>query len=462
MNKDKYIVFCKESDFYLGDAIAYYLRQNNKSCEFWYDKLPENGYSETLKNHNFIAIINPNFVVDPTAVALIENVTLNSLGQVFLLENEKIETFPESWGEARYIDATNGLNNNMADTIIGIAQTPIGHVVNIRKEIEDIKKAEKERLERERLAEEIRKEEEKKIFERSYQGLNLKDRLVEVPENSPIVSKGLRYLTGDGFPQDEDRAFSLFKKAVAENPDDIFASYYYALCIDFNFGKMAQEDEGLKGQFLENAYKKAANGGITEASLALGSFYMSTNEEEKAFGIFKNLSEQNHPKAKYYMGFLAERNREYSKALDLYYDAAEEGIAEAQNALGYMYGEGWGTAVDSNKALQWFKLAADAGLMQGKYNLALGYLSSNNPTLTNEAMNILKELASKNHSKSIQMLDEFRREEQKERRRQQKKEENEMIKSQLIDAGLNLFSHASGSFGIGSGLRDRGYLKRKS
>lgn len=457
MNKDKYIVFCKVSDFYLGDAIADYLRQNNKSCEFWYDKFPENEYSEAIMNHNFIAIINPNLVIDPAAVALIENVTLNSLGQVFLLENEKIETFPESWGEARYMDATNGLTINMAEKITREAQTPIGQVVNIRKEIEDIKRAEEERLEKERLAEEVRKEEERKIFERSYQGINLKDRLVEVPENSPFVRKGLKYLIGDGFPQDEERAFSLFTKAIEENPDDIFASYYYALCIDFNLGKFAEGEDGLKGQFLEKAYKKAADGGIVEARLALGSYYMATNDVEKALGIFNSLIEQNHPKAKYYMGFLAERNREYSKALSLYYDAAEEGIAEAQNALGYMYGEGWGTSVDPNKALQWFKLAADAGLMQGKYNLALGYMLSDNPNVKNEAMNIIKELASNNHSKSIQMLDEFRREEQRERRSQQKKEENEMIKSQLINAGLNLFSHASGSFGIGSRLKGRGY-----
>lgn len=457
MNKDKYIVFCKESDFYLGDAITSYLRQNNESCEFWYDKIPENGYSEAIKNHNFIAIINPNFVSDSMAVSLVENATLNSLGQVFLLENETIETFPESWGEARYLDATNGLNLNVADTIRGIAQKPIGQVVNIRKEIENIKKAEEERLEKERKTEEVRKEEEKKIFERSYHGINLKDRLVEVPENYPNVRKGLKYLIGDGFPQDEERAFSLFTKAVKENPDDIFASYYYALCIDFNLGKLVEGEDGLKSQFIEKAYKKAADGGITEASLALGSYYMSTNEMEKALGIFNSLTGQNNPKAKYYMGFLAERNREYSEALDLYYDAAEEGIAEAQNALGYMYGEGWGTSVDLNKALQWFKLAAGAGLMQSKYNLAIGYLLGDNPNLKNEAINILKELASDNHSKSIQLLDELRREEQKEKRRQQKKEENEMIKSQLINAGLGLFSHASGSFGLGSRLKDRGY-----
>lgn len=464
MKTDNYIVYCKKSDFYLGDAVSNYLRQNNKSCDFWFDKIPNINNSEITKNHNFIAVINPELVNDAQAVYLIENFTLKSSCHIYLLENEKIETFPENWGEARYIDATEGLDKEIGKTLLEEAKSPVGHIVNIHKELEDFKRAEEARLEEERKQQEeakkkaeenakIKAEEERKIFERIYKPENLNDRIVEGFAVSSNVKKGLKYLLGDGFPKDEERAYTIFKKAIHENPEDMLASYYFALCIDFAFDKINESESTQTRQLMVEAYKKASKGGIKEADIAMASYYIETGEQEKALNIYTKLINNNHPKAKYYRGLQAEYNRQYADALDFYYEAAEDGIAEAHNALGYMYGEGWGTTKDTTKAMQWFKLAADEGLIQGKYNLALAYIISNKSDVEENALNILNELASTGHLKSIDLLKELRKEEEKERKRQQKREENEMIKQQLIDAGLNLFSHATSSFGLGSRLK---------
>ena len=41
--------------------------------------------------------------------------------------------------------------------------------------------------------------------------------------------------------------------------------------------------------------------------------------------------------------------------------AAEQGLAEAQNDLGYMYKEGQGVTQDYKEALKWYRLAAEQG-----------------------------------------------------------------------------------------------------
>lgn len=474
MKTDKYIVYCKKSDFYIGDAIVRCLQEKNKKCQFWYDEIPVINIDEILKNQNFISVINPELVKDSEVVSLIEKATLSTQGNVVFLENEKLESFPESWGEARYIDATYGINKEIVETLLGIIKTPVGQVVNIKKEIENLKKAEQERLEKERLAAEAeRKEkeeaarieeenakkvaeqkekEERKIFERIYNFTNLSESIIENEDVSSSVKKGIKYLKGEGFPKDEERAFSIFKKALNENPNDIYANYYFALCLDKVFHDI--EDKVKTEELIESSYKLSAENGIKQAAVALINFYISHSDFSKAEGWLENLLKQNYSKAKYYQGIIAEAKDDYKKALDYYYEAAEEGTPEAQNAVGYMLGEGWGTEIDSFRSLQWFKLAAERGLPSAKYNLALTLILSKDSENKAEARNILNELAAIQHQKSIQLLNELRREEEKEKKKQQKKEENEMVKQKLIDAGLNLFKQASNELGIGKTLKD--------
>ena len=53
--------------------------------------------------------------------------------------------------------------------------------------------------------------------------------------------------------------------------------------------------------------------------------------------------------------------------------AAEQGVAEAQNNLGNMYANGQGVCQDYAEAVQWYRNAAEQGHAQAQNNLGLMY-----------------------------------------------------------------------------------------
>ncbi len=59
---------------------------------------------------------------------------------------------------------------------------------------------------------------------------------------------------------------------------------------------------------------------------------------------------------------------DYGTALRLLAPAARQGNAEAQNAMGVLYSEGWVVAQDYTEAAAWFRKAAEQGHAKGQYN----------------------------------------------------------------------------------------------
>ena len=53
--------------------------------------------------------------------------------------------------------------------------------------------------------------------------------------------------------------------------------------------------------------------------------------------------------------------------------AAEQGDADAQYNLGWMYSEGEGVAQDYKEAVKWYRLAAEQGFGLAQFNLGLLY-----------------------------------------------------------------------------------------
>lgn len=60
-------------------------------------------------------------------------------------------------------------------------------------------------------------------------------------------------------------------------------------------------------------------------------------------------------------GAEAWRNKDYEQAMKLLQQAALQGNARAQYAVGYMYYEGQGVEQDADKAVPWFRRAANQG-----------------------------------------------------------------------------------------------------
>lgn len=65
--------------------------------------------------------------------------------------------------------------------------------------------------------------------------------------------------------------------------------------------------------------------------------------------------------------------KDYQKALKWYKKAAEQGDAGAQFNLAVMYYYGEGTPQNYSQALKWYNKAADKGLVEAQHNLALMY-----------------------------------------------------------------------------------------
>jgi len=65
--------------------------------------------------------------------------------------------------------------------------------------------------------------------------------------------------------------------------------------------------------------------------------------------------------------------RDPAEAVRMYYKAADQGLAIAQNALGVAYATGDGAKASEAEAVRWFRRAAQQGHLDAQYNLGLAF-----------------------------------------------------------------------------------------
>ena len=87
------------------------------------------------------------------------------------------------------------------------------------------------------------------------------------------------------------------------------------------------------------------------------------------------VAKENRPieKKTYQQGVTEYNDRQFSRALDIWLDVANQGDPAALNALGMMYQSGKGVARDVGTAARLYKKAAQAGLPAAQNNLAVLY-----------------------------------------------------------------------------------------
>ena len=66
---------------------------------------------------------------------------------------------------------------------------------------------------------------------------------------------------------------------------------------------------------------------------------------------------------------------DYATALRIFRQLADQGAAEAQSYLGFIYDKGQGVGQDYKEAIKWYRKAADQGYARAQYNLGLMYLN---------------------------------------------------------------------------------------
>ena len=96
-----------------------------------------------------------------------------------------------------------------------------------------------------------------------------------------------------------------------------------------------------------------------------------------ALKLLRPLAEQGNANAQNNLGWMYDQGhgvtQDFKEATKWYRSAAEQGFHEAQYNLGVMYSEGRGTPSDFREALKWYRRAATQGDAKAQYNLGFMY-----------------------------------------------------------------------------------------
>jgi TPR repeat protein len=83
------------------------------------------------------------------------------------------------------------------------------------------------------------------------------------------------------------------------------------------------------------------------------------------------------PSYQYDMGERNLNEGNYERAAYWFRKAAEQGHAQAQNELGWLYDNGYGVEQDNTQAVFWYRKAAEQGNDEAQNNLGLCYIKGN-------------------------------------------------------------------------------------
>ena len=178
---------------------------------------------------------------------------------------------------------------------------------------------------------------------------------------------GYCYTNGIGVEKDENKGLHWTRQS-AENGNARG---------QFNLGVYFQEMNDMEKAV--EYYTKSANQGYVYAQHNLGRIY-SVNFQDKAKAIYwyEKAANQEYPLSQSKLAALyLDMDDEYNnrKAFSLLQKAANAGEESAYNNLGYCYATGKGGFQDIQKALVWYKKAADNGEMIACQNYAVNAYS---------------------------------------------------------------------------------------
>ena len=201
------------------------------------------------------------------------------------------------------------------------------------------------------------------------------DALLErAKEGNLEVQKDLAmaYVRGDEIEQNYEEAFKWYKAAAEQGDADAQNSLYNRYA----------KGEGVE-QNSEEAMKwlhRSAEQGYGLAYYNLGFEYSSGDlvrkDELEAIKWYKKAAKKDIKEAYYQLGFLytySDTIKDYQAARECYELAGGSWNGEAQNELGILHFNGFGTPKDDAKAFLYFQLAAENGSPEGMYNLGAMY-----------------------------------------------------------------------------------------
>lgn len=216
---------------------------------------------------------------------------------------------------------------------------------------------------------------------------------------------GVKYVTGNGVPQDFNKAFKWFQKAALQGHavaqhnlaymygtgkgtplDDNQAFEWYQKSAlqgfsgsQYEIGERYLLGNGVPQDFVNafNWLQKAALQGDAQAQWRVGAMYRNgrgvAKDSSKAFEWYQKAAAQGNPQGRNSLGTMYYEANEMLKALELYQQAAIQGDAAAQSNLGSMYANGEGIPTNFTKAAEYYQKAAVQGYANAQYALAAMY-----------------------------------------------------------------------------------------
>lgn len=117
--------------------------------------------------------------------------------------------------------------------------------------------------------------------------------------------------------------------------------------------------------FILGSLLATATGNVLADRFSDASAAYSNNDYSTAIKIWQQLAEEGHLQSQFNIAYMYEFGIEvkpdYATAVSWYRKAATNGYARAQNFLGWMYETGKGVERNRTTALKWLKMAADQG-----------------------------------------------------------------------------------------------------
>ena len=186
---------------------------------------------------------------------------------------------------------------------------------------------------------------------------------------------------------------------------------------------------GLTVNDLQHIYNKAKSGN-SYAQYAVGFLFrfsspilknMKDGEREKAqkwlkdnmaystleqYRWFNAAAEQGHPRAQYIVNNAYQKEKEESHLFEQYLKSANEGNADAQNAVGECYAESKGVEFNPSEAINWWRKAAQNGNAQAQVRMGNAYERKHyhddtTPYSMEEAIKWYKMAAAQNNAEAL-------------------------------------------------------------
>ncbi|OGT09520.1 MAG: hypothetical protein A3J49_11380 [Gallionellales bacterium RIFCSPHIGHO2_02_FULL_57_16] len=212
-----------------------------------------------------------------------------------------------------------------------------------------------------------------------------------------MLHLGRMYLYGEGVAQDSIRARMWFLLAAARGnkagqdiilmtdnhmtPEEIKEAEDLAQsCMNNNYQDCSAEatPDNDDSEITAHEHQEIAERSVVNAIAVVGLRYLQDQDYVNAAVCLGDAAEQGLAEAQYSLGWMYYYGQyfaqDYAMTIKWWHKAAEQNYGDAQYNLGIMYSQGLGVSQDYVQAAEWLCKAAEQGFPNAQYNLGLMYL----------------------------------------------------------------------------------------